>query len=126
MKLKKNLISHALNICCKIYKTTNINIISNKNRKGNTIKAKRMFLYYLYVYMEVNHNQMKEYFDTINHATSIHHVKKFAFELETYLEVQDNFNILLNEMKEFSIYGEGFSKKRNEILGLLNEINSIK
>ena len=53
-------------------------------------------------------------------------LQKFAFELETYLEVQDNFNILLNEMKEFSIYGEGFSKKRNEILGLLNEINSIK
>ena len=126
MHNKKDLISHALNICSKIYKTSNINIVSNKNRKGNTIKAKRMFLYYLYVYMEVNHNQMKEYFDTINHATSIHHVKKFAFELETYLEIQDNFDILLNEMKQFSIYGEGFSKKRNEILQLLNEINNIK
>ena len=70
-------------------------ILNNKNRYSSTIKAKRMFIYYLYNYMEIKHNGMKKYFKNINHATSIHHVNKFKFEVETYSEVKQDFDLFL-------------------------------
>tara|TARA_R110002020_G_scaffold252552_1_gene466488 strand:+ start:1098 stop:1493 length:396 start_codon:yes stop_codon:yes gene_type:complete len=126
MNIKDKIINHALNISCEIYDVDKISVINNNNRNAKTIKAKRMFMYYLYYYLEVNHNGMKRYFKTLNHATSIHHVKKFKFEVETYKDIKRNFNIFLDKMKAYNIYGGGFYEKRVEIKKLINDLNFLK
>ena len=126
MNTKDKIIKFSLKVVCDIYKVQPEQILNNNLRKEKVIKAKRMFMYYLYVYLEVKHNEMKNYFKKMNHATSIHHVKKFAFELETYKEIHTDFNYFLTEMKKFNIYGINFYEKRKEIKKLLKEINIIK
>ena len=126
MNTRDKIITHALNISCEIYNANKNNIISNNNRSSSTIKAKRMFIYYLYEYMEIKHTGMKKYIKDINHASSIHHVNKFHFELQTYEDVKKYFNTFLTEMKKFNVYGGGFYEKRKEIKKLLNELNKIK
>jgi len=126
MNTRDKIINHALNVCCDIYGANKFNLINNVNRKGSTIKAKRMFIYYLYHYMEINHMGMKKYFKNINHATSIHHVHKFDFEFNKYAEIKEDFENFLKEMKGFSNYGVGFYEKRNKIKKLLKEINHLK
>jgi hypothetical protein len=69
---------------------------------------------------------MNKYFKSINHASSIHHVNKFAFELKTYQDVKKDFDNFLTEMKKFNVYGGGFYEKRKEIKRLLDELNKIK
>ena len=65
---------------------------------------------------------MNKYFRTINHASSIHHVNKFHFELFTYNDVRKNFNEFLTQMKRFNVYGGRFYEKRKEIKNLLFEL----
>ena len=125
MNTRDKIINHALKVSCDIYKANKVFVLSNKNRQSETIKAKRMFIYYLYTYMEINHNGMKKYFKSINHASSIHHVNKFKFEVETYKDVSSSFNKFLTEMKKFSMYGGGFYEKRVEIKRLLDELKQI-
>ena len=114
MNTKESLINYALEVSCEIYKAKINYVINNNNRKSETIKAKRMFMYYLYFYLEVNHTQMKKYFKTLNHATSIHHVNKFKFELEN--------NKFLTKMRQYSVYGYGFYEKRKQIKELIKEL----
>jgi|TARA_R110000822_G_scaffold302473_1_gene426661 chromosomal replication initiation ATPase DnaA len=122
MNTKDTLVNYALEVSCKIYKAKKDNVTSNNNRKSATIKAKRMFMYYLYFYLEVNHIQMKKYFKTLNHATSIHHVKKFQFELENYNDVKKQYNKFLTKMRQYSVYGSGFYEKRKQIKELIKEL----
>tara|TARA_R100001163_G_scaffold13755_1_gene12783 strand:- start:2148 stop:2543 length:396 start_codon:yes stop_codon:yes gene_type:complete len=124
--IKDKIINHALNISCEIFNADRDSVTSNKNRSSETIKAKRMFIYYLYKYMEVTHNGMNKYFATINHASSIHHVNKFHFELQRYNDVKKDFDRFLTEMKRFNVYGGGFYEKRKEIKKLLEELNKVK
>tara|TARA_Y100000361_G_C11084258_1_gene302819 strand:+ start:441 stop:824 length:384 start_codon:yes stop_codon:yes gene_type:complete len=126
MNIRDKIINHALNVSCKIYNANKKNILENNNRNSNTIKAKRMFIYYLYKYMEITHKGMNNYFRTINHASSIHHVNKFQFELQTYKEIKKDFDKFLIEMKKFNIYGGGFYEKRQEIKKLLEELKKVK
>jgi|TARA_R100001443_G_scaffold16325_1_gene26324 hypothetical protein len=126
MTIKDKIINHALNISCEIFRADRDYVLNNNNRSSETIKAKRMFIYYLYKYMEVTHNGMNKYFKTINHASSIHHVNKFHFELQTYEDVKKDFNTFLTEMKRFNVYGGGFYEKRKEIKKLLEELNQVK
>ncbi len=126
MTIKDKIINHALNISCEIFRANRDYVLNNNNRSSETIKAKRMFIYYLYKYMEVTHNGMNKYFKTINHASSIHHVNKFHFELQTYEDVKKDFNTFLTEMKRFNVYGGGFYEKRKEIKKLLEELNQVK
>ena len=126
MTIKDKIINHALNISCEIFRADRDYVLNNNNRSSETIKAKRMFIYYLYKYMEVTHNGMNKYFKTINHASSTHHVNKFHFELQTYEDVKKDFNTFLTEMKRFNVYGGGFYEKRKEIKKLLEELNQVK
>lgn len=123
MTTRDKIIKHALKVSCQIFNANKDYVLSNKNRNANTIKAKRMFIYYLYNYLGVKHTGMKHYFKTINHASSIHHVKKFTFELNTYKDVNKDFAKFLTEMKRFNIYGENFYEKRKEIKQLLEQLN---
>ena len=123
MTIREKIINHALKVSCELYNANKKFVTSNNNRYGATIKAKRMFLYYLYNFMEIKHNGMKKYIKDINHASSIHHVKKFEFELEKYQDVKKQFDRFMIEMKRFNVYGTGFYEKRMELKRLLNEIN---
>ena len=125
IKTREKIINYALKVSCELYNANQKFVTSNNNRYSSTIKAKRMFLYYLYNFMEIKHNGMKKYIKDINHASSIHHVKKFEFELETYQDVKKQFNRFMIEMRRFNIYGGGFYEKRMELKRLLNEINMI-
>ena len=122
MNTKESLINYALEVSCEIYKAKINYVINNNNRKSETIKAKRMFMYYLYFYLEVNHTQMKKYFKTLNHATSIHHVNKFKFELEKYKDIQKQYNKFLTKMRQYSVYGYGFYEKRKQIKELIKKL----
>jgi hypothetical protein len=82
-----------------------------------------MFLYYLYNYIEIKHKDMRLYIKNLNHATSVHHVHKFRFEMDNYAEVKQNFDKFIAEMQKFNVYGAGFYEKRKELKRLLNEIN---
>ena len=126
MNTRDKIITHALKISCNIYKANKNYIINNNNRQSATIKAKRMFIYYLYKYIEVKHTGMKRYVKDLNHASSIHHVNKFSFELETYKDVKKDFDYFLVQMKRFNVYGDGFYEKRKEIKKLLKELKDIK
>jgi len=126
MITRDKIISHALKISCKIYKADKNYVISNNNRFSTTIKAKRMFIYYLYEFMEIKHNGMKKYIKDINHASSIHHVNKFKFEKDNYNDVEKCFSEFMTEMRRFNVYGGGFYEKRKEIKKLLEELNKVK
>jgi len=126
MNTRDKIITHALKISCEIYNANKNSIISNNNRSSCTIKAKRMFIYYLYEFMEIKHTGMKKYINGFNHASSIHHVNKFKFEKNHYEDVKKDFDKFMLEMKRFNVYGGGFYEKRKEIKRLLNEINNIK
>ena len=97
MNTRDKIINHALNISCKIYNADKKYVTSNNNRYSTTIKAKRMFLYYLYEFIEK----------------------------ETYDDVKKSFNNFMTEMRRFNVYGGGFYEKRMEIKKLLNELNTI-
>tara|TARA_R100001163_G_C4914390_1_gene97305 strand:+ start:44 stop:436 length:393 start_codon:yes stop_codon:yes gene_type:complete len=123
MNVRDKIINHALDISCKIYNADKNYVISNNNRFSPTIKAKRMFIYYLYEFMEIKHNGMKKYIKNINHASSIHHVNKFKFEKDNYNDVNKSFNTFIAEMRRFNVYGGGFYEKRMEIKKLFKELN---
>ena len=125
MNTRDKIITHALKISCEIYNANKKFVTSNNNRYSSTIKAKRMFIYYLYEFMEIKHNGMKKYIKGLNHASSIHHVNKFKFEKDQYEDVKKEFDKFMIEMKRFNVYGGGFYEKRMEIKGLLKELNNI-
>ena len=125
MNTRDKIITHALKISCEIYNANKNSIISNNNRSSCTIKAKRMFIYYLYEFMEIKHTGMKKYINGFNHASSIHHVNKFKFEKNHYEDVKKDFDKFMLEMKRFNVYGGGFYEKRMEIKTLLKELKNI-
>ena len=125
MNTRDKIITHALKISCEICNANQKYVTSNNNRYSSTIKAKRMFLYYLYEYMEIKHTGMKKYIKDINHASSIHHVNKFKFEKNHYEDLKKDFDKFMIEMKRFNVYGGGFYEKRMEIKKLLKELNNI-
>ncbi len=126
MTIKDKIINHALNISCEIFRANRDYVLNNNNRSSETIKAKRMFIYYLYEYMEIKHTGMKKYIKDINHASSIHHVNKFKFEKDQYEDLKKEFDKFMIEMKRFNVYGGGFYEKRKEIKKLLEELNQVK
>ena len=125
MNTRDKIITYALKISCEIYNANQKFVTSNNNRYSSTIKAKRMFIYYLYEYMEIKHTGMKKYIKDINHASSIHHVNKFKFEKDQYEDLKKEFDKFMIEMKRFNVYGGGFYEKRMQIKKLLKELNNI-
>ena len=115
MHSKGKIINHALGLICKLYNADKNIVLNGVNRKSATIKSKRMFMYYLYYYLEINHLGMKKHFKTLSHPTSIHHVKRFKFEVENNEITKNKFDVFLSKMKNYSIYGGGFYEKRIEM-----------
>ena len=121
MTIKDKIINHALNISCEIFRANRDYVLNNNNRSSETIKAKRMFIYYLYKYMEVTHNGMNKYFKTINHASSIHHVNKFHFELQTYEDVKKDLELYLPKTNHL-IGGHDYQKEWPGVIKAVEEI----
>mgnify|MGYP003661719113 CR=1 FL=1 len=129
MEDKEIIIDHALGICVNIYNTNKPLVLNNNCRKRNTVKAKRMFLYFLKNVMDVKHAHMTDYFVKMNHATSIHHVNKFSFEVLHYSEIKNDYDFFTKEINSFKIYGENYRAKMrmiNQINKLMLEINLIE
>ena len=119
--INKNIIvDHALKICVNIYKTTEKKVINNSCRKKNTIKAKRMFMYYLYKDLNINYPAINKYFD------KLHHFNKFGYELNNYKEIRVDYNNLLKKMKIFSLSGKKLEDRIIKLTKLIEEINKIK
>jgi len=123
---KNIIVDQALKECVKIYNTTELKVLENNCRKSNTIKAKRMFIYYLYRDLNINYPSINKYFIKLNHATSIHHVKKFDYELKNLNEIENDYNKFLEKMKIFNLSGKKLEDSIKKLQGLINEINKIK
>lgn len=126
MSNKNIIVNHALEICVNIYKTTEKKVLDNNCRKRNTIKAKRMFIYYLYKDLNINYLAINKYFNKLHHATSIHHVNKFEFEVNNYKEIKVDYNNFLNKMKTFKLSGKKLNDRIIKLTKLIEEINKIK
>lgn len=122
----KKVINEALRLSSNIYNADTKQVIDNKCRKDNVIKAKRMLIYYLYNFVEIGHAHMKKYINGLNHATSIYHVKQFNKQLDSDYTLKLKFKSFMEEMRAFSLYGEEYELKKQELEKLKVELNNIK
>jgi len=129
MSDKEKLIDHALGICVEIYNTNKLLVLNNNSRKNNIIKAKRMFIYFLKNDMNIKHSHMINYFDKMNHSTSIHHVNKFSLEIINYPEIKKDYDFFNKELDSYKLYGNRLKAKIrmiNHIENLIKQINHIE
>ena len=114
----KKIVKEAARLSANLSKASSKRVLANDCRKSETIKAKRMLIYYLYNFAEISHNKMKLYIKNIDHATSIYHCQKFNED--------KRFGQFMGEMSAFSLYGEEFEKKKKELEALKREIINLK
>lgn len=120
------IVKEAARVSSNLWKADIERVLQNDCRKGKTIKAKRMLIYYLYNFVEISHNQMKLYVKDLDHATSIYHCRKFNQDLEECDMIAIKFGHFMGEMRAFSIYGEEFEQKKKELEILKREIINLK
>jgi len=118
----EKLIQEALKISCNIWNANPQNVTNHKCRLKNTIMAKRMFIYYLKVYLDFKHKDISKYIINCDHSTSVYHVKQFKRDIKLYKPMKDTFTKFISQMTSFSIYGEGYKEKKDQIEKLRNEI----
>ncbi len=111
MNTRDKIITHALKISCEIYNANKKFVTSNNNRYSSTIKAKRMFVYYIYSFLEVSYVDIKNYIIGFNHASSIYHVKEFNKDLDNDPDVKKKFKQFMHKMNLYSVYGSGYMEK---------------
>jgi hypothetical protein len=75
-------------VLAKMYDCEEHEIVLMETRKRNVMIARRFFIYYLWKHCNIKHLKMKEYIVGAHHATSIHHCRKFEFEVEQYKEIR--------------------------------------
>jgi len=122
----KKIVKEAARISSNLWGVDAERVLKNDSRKGNIPKAKRMLIYYLVVFADIPHNQIKKYIKNETHANSIYHCNKFSIELKTKPDVNDKFCKFKNEMKAFSLYGAEFEKKKQELIDLKVDLNNLK
>jgi len=122
----KKIVKEAARISSNLWNADLKRVLGNDCRKDNTVKAKRMLIYYLYNFVEISHNQMKLYIKNLNHATSIYHCNKFNDDLLESEIITMKFGHFMGEMRAFSIYGEEFEQKKKELEILKREIINLK
>ena len=55
----KAVIKEALRLCSNMWDVDSKQVINNRCRKADVIMAKRMFIYYLYNFVEIGHAHIK-------------------------------------------------------------------
>jgi len=122
----KKIVKEAARVSSNLWNADIKRVVGNDCRKDETIKAKRMLIYYLFNFVEISHNQMKLHINNLNHATSIYHCTQFNKDLEESDFIAMKFAHFMGEMKAFSIYGEEFEEKKKQLEKLKQEINNLK
>ena len=54
------------------------------SRDSNKVAARKMYNYYLWKYLGIKHNHMKNYIKGMHHSTSIYLKTNFEFEVSHY------------------------------------------
>ena len=124
--MNKRVLNEALRVCTNLWKAKKRDVIGNNCRKAEVVMAKRMFIYYLYNFVEVGHTQMKHYIKGISHATSIYHVREFNKNIDEDAYINKTFTFFMNEMRSFSIYGDEYDFKKQELEKIKVELNKLK
>ena len=122
----EELIKKALQLSCKIWDANSKDVTDHKCRIKKTIMAKRMFIYYLRVYLDFKHKDMEKYINNCNHSTSVYHVQQFKNDIKLYEPMKDTFTKFISQMTAYSIYGVGYKEKKEQIEKLRNEILYFK
>lgn len=122
----EELIKKALQLSCKIWDANSKDVTNHKCRIKKTIMAKRMFMYYLRVYLDFKHKDMEKYIKNCNHSTSVYHVQQFKNDIKLYEPMKDTFTKFISQMTAYSIYGVGYKEKKEQIEKLRNEILYFK
>ena len=94
-----NIKNLAVPILCEMFNCKADQILDMKSRKHNIIQAKRFLIYYLNRALNVKHNHMNKYIKNIDHATSIHHVKKLDNFLDFDKETIRDYEIFINHLE---------------------------
>ena len=118
----KELIEEALRVSCLLWNADIEKVRNNSSRLKNNVKAKRMFVYYIYNILEVSHVDVKKYIIGFNHSSSIYHVKQFNNDLDNDPSVNKIFKKFMHKMDLYSVYGNGYKEKRKEIEKLKQEL----
>ena len=118
----KELIEEALRVSCLLWNADIEKVRNNSSRLKNNVKAKRMFVYYIYNILEVSHVDVKKYIIGFNHSSSIYHVKQFNNDLDNDPNVYKTFKKFMHKMDLYSVYGNGYKEKRKEIEKLKAEL----
>ena len=118
----KELIEEALRVSCLLWNADIEKVRNNSSRLKNNVKAKRMFVYYIYNILEVSHVDVKKYIIGFNHSSSIYHVKQFNNDLDNDPNVYKTFKKFMHKMDLYSVYGNGYKEKRKEIEKLKREL----
>ena len=95
----ENIKNLAVPILCEMFNCKADQILDMKSRKHNIIQAKRFLIYYLNRALNVKHNHMNKYIKNIDHATSIHHVKKLDNFLDFDKETIRDYEIFINHLE---------------------------
>ena len=122
----EKLINEALRISCNIWNANPKDVTEHKCRLKNTIMAKRMFIYYLKIYLDFKHKDMSKYIKNCDHSTSVYHVKQFKNDIKLYAPMKNTFTNFISQMTEVSIYGVGYKEKKEQIQKLRKEILDFK
>jgi len=122
----KKIVKEAARLSANLSNANAKRVLANDCRKSETIKAKRMLIYYLYNFAEISHNKMKLYIKNLDHTTSIYHCQRFNKDLENDNDINKRFGQFMDEMSAFSLYGEEFEKKKQELEILKREIINLK
>ena len=118
----KELIEEALRVSCLLWNADIEKVRNNTSRLKNNVRAKRMFVYYIYSFLEVSYVDIKNYIIGFNHASSIYHVKEFNKDLDNDSDVKKIFKQFMHKMKLYLVYGSGYIEKRKEIEKLKQEL----
>jgi len=89
----------AVSILSEMFNAKEHLILDMKSRKHNIIQAKRFLIYYLNRALNVKHNHMNKYIKNIDHATSIHHVKKLDNFLDFDIMTKNDYTIFVNHLE---------------------------
>ena len=122
----EELIKKALQTSCKFWNANPKDVKDHKCRLKKTIMAKRMFMYYLRVYLDFKHKDMKKYIINCDHSTSVYHVQQFKNDIKLYEPIKDKFTKFIIQMSAYSIYGVGYKEKKEQIEKLRKEILYFK
>ena len=95
----ENIKNSAVPILCEMFNCQEDQILDMKSRKHNIIQAKRFLIYYLHRALNVKHHHMNKYIKNINHATSIHHVKKLDGFLDFDISTKNDYKIFVNHLE---------------------------